>query len=91
VADIVLTVPDAMLPQLMSAIRAAYADVTAGLADTDAIKAVGKFWLATTFAGFASQQARAAAQADVDTATTARDEAATAAWQQAWDAVQAIP
>lgn len=90
-ADIVLTIPDEMLPQLLTAVRAAYTDATDGLDDLDAIKAVGRFWLANTLAGYEMQQARDAAQADVDAATTARDEAAASAWQQAWDAVQAIP
>lgn len=90
-ADIVLTVPDDLLPQAVAALRAAYPDVTTGLDDLPAIRAVGKFWLANTLAAHEATTARDALQADVDAATAARDQAVTAAWQQAWDTVQAIP
>ena len=90
-ADVVLTVPDPMLPQIVAALRSSYPDVTAGLDDLTAMRAVGKFWLANLLAGYEAPPAREAKQADVDAAVTARDPATAQAYQQAWDAAQAIP
>lgn len=81
-----MQVPLALEPRIVEAVRATYPAVTDGIADHDAaVRAVVRYWFATTLTNYETQKAAAlaaqklaAAQADLDKAVAAAAARATA-------------
>jgi hypothetical protein len=48
VATLQITVPDALVPRVITALRATYPDLTEGLNDGAASRAVIRYWVRTT-------------------------------------------
>jgi hypothetical protein len=74
--NLVFTIPDALVPRIVAAVRNSYPSETAGLADAPAVRAAIRAWMKTTLAGYegglAAQDERAqivaARQAAIDAA-----------------------
>jgi hypothetical protein len=58
VATLTITVPDALLPRVGAALRGQYPDLTAGLTDVDAARAVIRHIVRTTVTAHESRQAQ---------------------------------
>lgn len=90
--ELVLTIPDELVPQVDAAVREVYGGLlNPAMDESAAMKAVARFWLADLMANFAAKQARAAGDVQVQAATAAREQAVQVASKAARDAVTAIP
>ena len=79
---ITLTIPDALVPRIMDALRFYHPDVTGGLGDLAAFKDVVRFWVVRDLMSYEGEQAGGDAFALSDAARAA---AAAAAMTDAGD------
>lgn len=85
-----MLVPAVLVPRIVAAFRATYPQVTEGLADDPAVRAVLKYWTVTTLASYEAKLAEAPVDDVVQATRQEYAERARVAREQALAAASAI-
>lgn len=85
-----LRVPSVLVPRIVASMRGMYPDLTVGLEDDPAVRAVLKFWVTSTLASWETRQVADQAVAQVQAVQAEAAEAAQAVREAAQAAAESI-